>query len=163
MLTDNTPSGRGEGWVAAQAMLLAAIALMPPNLFGLPRLPDWLRLPGFLLGFGGGLLGLLSMRQLGHNLTPFPRPREDATLVDSGAYSVVRHPIYGSLVLACLGFSLIRTSIPSLLMSIVLELFFEQKARREERWLIARLADYRQYMQRVPGRILPWLKIDISR
>lgn len=154
----NAPKGRGETWVAAQAVLLAAIALLPPNMFGIPRLPDWLRIPGLLLGFGGGILGLVSIRQLGTNLTAFPRPKEDATLVESGAYSFVRHPIYSSLLLACTGFSLLRSSTPSLILSVVLGLFFEQKARHEERWLVTKFAEYAAYKQRVPGRILPGLR-----
>ncbi len=155
MTRNDLPNGRGEAWVAAQAILLAAIVLTPPNLFGMPRLPDWLRLPGLLLGFTGGAFGLMAIRHLGSNLTAFPRPKDDATLVDSGAYSIVRHPIYSSLLMACTGFSLLRISLPSLVLSLILGFFFEQKARREERWLKAKFAAYANYIQRVPGRILP--------
>ncbi|MDZ4717172.1 MAG: isoprenylcysteine carboxylmethyltransferase family protein [Roseiflexaceae bacterium] len=148
--------GRGEGWVAGQIAILAAIALAPPELGGLPRLPNWCLPIGLIIGLAGGAIGLAGIRGLGQNLTPFPKPKEDATLIQSGIYSVVRHPIYAGLFLAALGFGLARRSIPSLVLSVLLGIFFDQKARREERWLIAKFPEYQSYTAKVRGRIMPF-------
>lgn len=149
------PRGRGEGWVVAQMLLLLAILGAPPELGGLERLPGWVRIPGLLLGLLGGVIGVLGIRALGTNLTAFPRPKDDAELVEHGIYGVVRHPIYSGLVVAATGYALLRTSIPSLILSLVLGVFFDQKARREERWLEARYPGYGDYCRRVRGRIIP--------
>ena len=46
----------------------------------------------------------------GENLTPFPEPLPGARLVESGAYRLVRHPIYGGLILGALGWGLLTAS-----------------------------------------------------
>lgn len=152
-------AGRGGGWVLAQLALFAAIGLAPRRLPGLPEWPAWLRGPSAMAGGALLLAGLafsgLGALQLGASLTIFPRPKEGGELVQHGVYSLVRHPIYAGVLLAALGFSLLRASLPSLLLSLALGGFFEAKASREERWLEAQFPDYAAYRRRVPGRILP--------
>jgi protein-S-isoprenylcysteine O-methyltransferase Ste14 len=154
-VSGSATTGRGEGWVAAQIALLAAVLLAPPELAGLGRLPGWLRVVGLALGLIGAAIGLLAFRQLGASLTAFPRPKDDAELVQSGIYTVVRHPIYTSLLLSAIGYALVRRSIPSLALSLALALFLDRKARREEQWLAERYPEYQAYKQRVRGRLLP--------
>lgn len=150
---------RGRGWVLAQIALLAALVLAPRHLPGLPEWPAALRWPalaaGVALALAGVVVGGLGALQLGANLTIFPRPKEDGALVQGGMYGLVRHPIYTGALLCALGYALLRASIPSLLLSLVLWGFFERKARREEQWLLAQFPEYAAYARRVPGRILP--------
>jgi protein-S-isoprenylcysteine O-methyltransferase Ste14 len=91
---------------------------------------------------------------LGSALTPFPRPLASGRLRQSGAYAWVRHPIYGGLVLASLGWSLSWLSLPGLLCSVVVFLFFDRKSAFEERLLRARFPEYAGYAQRV-RKLLP--------
>lgn len=153
-------NSRGEGWVLAQLVLLAAIGLVPRRLGNLPLWPDSLARWGTMFGAVvltlGGLLGAAAAFRLGPNLTPFPRPKDDATLVQSGVYALVRHPIYTSVLLLALGWSLLRASTPSLALSLLLALFFDQKARREEAWLLERFPDYAAYRRRV-RKLIPWI------
>jgi protein-S-isoprenylcysteine O-methyltransferase Ste14 len=149
--------GRGEWWVVAQFVLLGLIAIAPATLFGLAPLPAWANILGFLLAAVGGAIGVAGVVGLGRNLTPFPKPKPDTTLVQSGIYAVVRHPIYCGLILVALGWAAIRLSLPALILSIGLGFFFEQKAKREERWLEQQFPAYATYRQRVKGRILPWI------
>jgi len=69
---------------------------------------------GFLLMGAGLTLFWRGYRDLGANLTAFPRPLETAQLVESGAYGLVRHPLYGALVLAGFGWALLTASVPGL-------------------------------------------------
>lgn len=150
-------NNRGELWVAGQFALLAAILLAPRRLAGLPEWPEPLRSPlgiaGVLLGLAGGGVAVAGARALGRNLTPFPRPIADGELVETGIYGVVRHPIYTGILLGALGWSLLRASTPSLLLSVLLGLFFDQKARREEEWLRAQYPGYEAYAERVRRRV----------
>ena len=154
---NRTDGGRGELWVVGQFVLLAAILLVPSRLAGLPAWPDGVRWAGAALGVLLGLAGvgvaLAAARTLGASLTPFPRPRDGATLVQHGVYGVVRHPIYSGILLGALGWSLLRASLPSLLLALALALFFDRKARREEAWLIETYPGYREYMALVRRRV----------
>lgn len=152
--------GRGAEWVAAQVVLLVAIVLIPPNFAGLPAWPEPIRtislFAGLLIGFFGLALVGISALNLGTNLSVFPRPVDDGALVQTGLYAIVRHPIYSGVILSALGWSLFRASLPALVLTVVLAVFFDQKARREERWLEQKYPDYGGYRQRV-RKLIPWV------
>ena len=148
---------RGEGWVAAQLVLFAAIGLaglvsVLASDGGLVPLP---LVPGVMVAVAGLLVVAWGAAALGSNLTPFPRPRASATLVDTGAYRFVRHPIYSGLVLAAVGWSLATASPLALVPTVLLGLLFDAKSRREEAWLTEQLPGYAAYRARtrkfVPG------------
>jgi protein-S-isoprenylcysteine O-methyltransferase Ste14 len=145
---------RGLTWVLIQVVLLGVIALIPPDL--LPRLPEPLWIVGlFVVGAGFLLVGVSAMF-LGANLTIFPYPKKDGKLTQRGVYGLVRHPMYGGVLLCALGWSLLRTSLPSLLCSLVLGIFFDRKATREEIWLATKYPNYDDYRRRV-RKLIPWL------
>ncbi len=148
---------RGEGWFALQVVLFALVALaggFGPAWSGLPRVAT--DSAGVTLIGAGGLLALRGVLDLRGNLTVFPRPTAGAQLVESGAYALVRHPIYGGLIGAGFGWSVLTASLPAVLAAAVLAAFFELKSRREERWLAEQFAGYDQYRLRT-RRLVPWL------
>jgi protein-S-isoprenylcysteine O-methyltransferase Ste14 len=53
---------------------------------------------GAALGVGGLLIGFLSFRALGRNFRVFAAPRRSGTLITSGVYSKVRHPMYTAVI-----------------------------------------------------------------
>jgi len=139
---------RGEGWVVLQFVLLPLVALA-----GLVAGGAWsgtlaavTAIVGLVLMAGGAFLLGKGLLDLGRSLTPVPRPRDDAAMVESGAYAAVRHPIYGGLIATAFGWSLVAASPLALLLSTVLVGFFELKSRREEAWLSERYPDYPAYM-----------------
>jgi protein-S-isoprenylcysteine O-methyltransferase Ste14 len=149
---------RGEGWVLAQGVFLVLVAAAGWSLG-----PDWsgpLRVGGLLLGIAllvsGALLTVRGVVDLGRALTPLPRPRDDAELVETGAYALVRHPIYGGLILMAFGWAIVRASVLAVILAGVLTAFFHLKSRREERWLEARYPGYAAYQART-GRFIPWV------
>ena len=68
----------------------------------------------------------------------------------------MRHPIYGGFVLASLGWSLTWLSLPGILFSVVVLLFFDRKSAFEERLLRVRFPEYAGYARRV-RKLLPWI------
>lgn len=102
-------------------------------------------------------IGLIeaARRALGRNLTPYPQPREGATLVSTGIYAHVRHPIYTGVVLALCGASVVGGSVVGGIIALGLLGFFAAKSSVEERALAMNVAGYDQYLASVRGRFLP--------
>lgn len=148
---------RGEGWTLLQGILLVLVAASATvgSAWSGP-----LRLIGAVLGIGlmalGAWLAVRGTRDLGDALTPLPRPRASATLVQTGVYGTVRHPIYGGIVLASLGWALVWASVPGLVLAVVTWAFFSLKSMREEAWLVERFPDYPAYRERT-RRLIPWI------
>ena len=148
---------RGEGWVLLQGVLLVGVVAAGWSLG-----PDWfgpLRLAGVVVGIvlitGGSVLAFRGVVDLGGALTPLPRPRDGAELVETGAYAVVRHPIYGGLILAASGWAIVQASVVAIALAVVLAAFFRVKSAREEAWLQQRFPDYAAYRART-RRLIPW-------
>ena len=147
--------GRGEGWVAAQlllALVLLRAATVGPAWRGTPRIAT--SVAGLAVMGGGILFAARAVRDLGRSLTPLPRPRDGAELVQTGTYASVRHPIYGGLVLASAGWGLLTASPAALALVPVVAAFFWLKSAREEAWLAERFPGYEAYRLRT-SRLLP--------
>ena len=149
---------RGEGWVLIQGVLLVGIGLAAVVETRL-AVDVWtpVSLAGLVLLAIGGLLAVLGVWHLGSALTPFPHPRGAGDLVETGVYGVVRHPIYGGLVIAALGYGLLlHALVTGVVGSLVLLAFFRLKSAREEAWLTQRYPGYGAYRART-RRMLPFV------
>ena len=84
--------------------------------------------------------------------------KEDHSIVDSGPYGLVRHPIYTGLILAILATGAAVATAASLLGALLIAFGQWQKARMEERFLSAELGAeaYQSYSRRVP-MIVPFV------
>jgi len=146
---------RGEGWVAIQVVLLVlvlAAGAAGPVVDGAPRL--LLGAVGGPLVALGGYLCLRGLRDLDEALTPLPHPRPGAELVETGSYGLVRHPIYGGIVIGAAGYALLAASPLALAGAVLLLAFFRLKSGREEAWLRARYPGYEAYAARTK-RMIP--------
>lgn len=147
---------RGEWWVVGQMLQLAALVLAPARWTwgGAPRTAG--TAAGLAVLAAGLTLAARGVRDLGPNLTSFPRPRARAVLVRTGVYARVRHPIYGGLVLAAFGWALLRASGLHLLLATVLAVYLTLKSAVEEAYLTARFPEYAEYRTRT-RRLIPGL------
>jgi protein-S-isoprenylcysteine O-methyltransferase Ste14 len=115
---------------------------------------------GKLLGvhamLAGTALVLPGLLQLGRNLTPLPKPKEHAVLVQHGIYGVVRHPLYSGLLFSLLGGALVTQRLSRLAVALASAAFFDAKARREELWLVEKFPEYAAYRRNV-RKLIPGL------
>ena len=112
--------------------------------------------PGIVLIVLGVVLAAAGIRRQRRQLTALPMPMADSELVDDGPYRLVRHPMYGGIVIAAFGWALATASAPALLCAIIIAIFFDLKSRREEAWLGERFAGYAAYRRRTK-RLVPWV------
>jgi len=145
---------RGGYWVAAQGPLLILA-------YGLPPLTGHLvggveRIGALTLAVAAVAFFAAAKRRMGATFTPFPRPVESGQLVTSGPFARVRHPIYTSVVVAAAAWSWLFHSAVGAAFALVLFVFFDLKARREERWLAEAYPDYGAYQARVK-RLVPFI------
>lgn len=148
---------RGEWYVAAQAGLMAAV-LAAPMLDGRASASwsDATVVTGGLFVIVGLAFMVLGSVGLGRNLSPFPKPKDTSSLVETGVFAIVRHPIYTGISLCAVGWSWVNHSIAAFVAALVLLAFFDIKARREERWLQAKFSGYEAYRARVK-KLIPFV------
>lgn len=111
---------------------------------------------GLLLAAIGALIIVFAVLQLNNNLTAFPTPKEDGTLIQTGIYKVVRHPIYTGIILGAIGLGCFTGSGWKVSVGIALWILFFVKSTYEEKLLSTQYADYEGYRQRT-GRFFPFL------
>ena len=104
----------------------------------------------------GGLLGMWALGSLGDALSPFPKPRARARLVDTGPYAIVRHPVYSALLLAMFGICL-TGSWWGLVPLAALVGWWLAKSQVEEEFLNETFPEYAAYCQQVPYRLIPFV------
>jgi len=130
--------------------------------------PQWMKwsalpLPAWLRWLGAGVavvtipLVYWAFRSLGKNLTDTVATRKDHTLVTSGPYRWVRHPLHSLVILGWLAMSLVAANWFLGLMIILGFVILLFRTPIEEAKLIDRFGDeYQAYMKRT-GRFLPRL------
>ena len=93
--------------------------------------------------------------KLGKNVTPTTQVREQASLVTSGPYKWVRHPLYSVATMQVFLLSLAASNAFFAATALMTLLFLTWRTPKEEARLIERFGDeYREYMRRT-GRFLP--------
>jgi len=143
--------------VVLQFVLLALVAvagLAGPAWDGAARVVT--NVLGAVLMALGLVLAFRSLVDLREALTPLPHPRDGASLVDTGSYRLVRHPIYGGIVIGATGYGLVTASPLAIVGAAALLGFFRLKSAREEVWLEQRYPGYPAYRLRT-RRMIPFL------
>ena len=104
---------------------------------------------GFLLIIISSIFMLIAIKDLGSNLSPFPKPMVNGNLITSGIYRFIRHPMYYSLILISFGFFLTKLSFYHLVLTISLALIIKFKIILEEKYLNKKFKNYFLYTDKV--------------
>ena len=143
---------KGEGWLIAQLLLVTIVVLGVH-----PLVRFFIRLSGWSFLLMGWYLMLGGIWNLGENITIYSAPTDKNVLITNGIYSKCRHPIYGGLILSCLGISITCNSVDKAIVSCMLAFVMDQKADMEEEFLVNRYPfAYVTYMEKT-RKLLPGL------
>jgi protein-S-isoprenylcysteine O-methyltransferase Ste14 len=108
--------------------------------------PAYIRVPaGIAILIASTLLALSAHKAL------FGEPEGKSGVIATGAFSLVRHPMYLGSWLFSVGLAITMFSASSALVSLAILVFYCHVARYEERLLLRKFGEeYRQYQARVP-------------
>jgi len=104
---------------------------------------------GILIIIIAFIIMLVAIKDLGRNLSPFPRPINNSNLVTAGIYRFTRHPMYYSLIFISIGVFIIKLSIYYLFLTISLALTIKFKIALEEKYLMNKFKNYLLYKNEV--------------
>jgi protein-S-isoprenylcysteine O-methyltransferase Ste14 len=108
-----------------------------------------------LVQFFFGLVILFwAVYELRKSISPFPSPKSNAQLIQTGVFKFIRHPIYTSIFLLTFGWALFSNSLFRFIIFVALVLLFELKSRYEEQLLIQKFPDYINYKKNT-GKYFP--------
>jgi protein-S-isoprenylcysteine O-methyltransferase Ste14 len=147
-------------WMSAVAplMALACVAfLINPRWidFAGIDLPAGLRLAGIPIGAAGLFVFGWMFRHLGLNVTSTSMPRANATLVTSGPYRWVRHPMYTAALILAAGAAMLTANLVVMIGGVLMFALLAARSRVEEQRLIEKFGEaYRRYQQGT-GRFFP--------
>ena len=106
-------------------------------------------LVGFLIIIFAFIILLVAIKDLGRNLSPFPRPINNSILVTKGIYRFTRHPMYYSLIFISFGVFITKLSIYYLFLTISLGLIIKFKIALEDQYLNYKFKNYFLYKNEV--------------
>ena len=138
------------GWLALMAVDAAR--------FRWSAVPAWVQAAGAVLLLGSFYVFYRTFRENAF-LSPAVRVQTERaqTVVSTGPYRYVRHPMYSGFVLFTVGTALLLGSWYGLLGALILNGMVAWRAVREERVLLDELEGYGDYLSRVRFRLIPYL------
>lgn len=149
-----------DKWFVAglQVFLLAWLILMGLDAvrFRWSQMPVWLQGVGAILLLGSFPLFFLTFRE-----NPYASPAVRAqtergqTVISTGPYHYVRHPMYAAGIPFAAGTALLLGSWYGLLMGLIFTVGLAYRAVQEEGVLRAELPGYKEYMAQVKYRFIP--------
>jgi protein-S-isoprenylcysteine O-methyltransferase Ste14 len=138
-------------WECIVWLLVSNFKFWFDNPFGLWQIVSWILLFASIWYIVTGSLLMIKIgkpKKSKDRETLFQFEKTTA-LIDTGIFGLIRHPLYGSLILLTWGIFLKNTTIPLLVVSLVSTLFLYLTALFDEKECIQFFgAQYREYMKR---------------
>ena len=129
---------------------------------GLDYRYKWIELPNyipyifsivFIIGY---ILYAIVLKQNTY-LSRTIKVEEGQKVIDTGLYSIVRHPMYFATIILFLSMPLVLGSLISFFIFLLYPILIYIRAINEEKLLIKELDGYDEYMKKVKKRIIPFI------
>lgn len=83
--------------------------------------------------------------------------QDNQKVIDTGLYGIVRHPMYSVTLFLFLSMPLILGSVYSFIIFIFYPFIIAKRIRNEEKFLENELLGYKEYMNKVKYRLIPFI------
>lgn len=98
----------------------------------------------------GAAVNISGRVQLGNNWANHIKIYDNHTLITNGIYSVCRHPLYSSIILMLLGGCVVYGSYTCAFLTVFVFIpMMNYRAKQEEKMLIEKFIEYKEYMEKV--------------
>lgn len=124
--------------------------------FGWSRLPGWVSILGAVLFLTAYALYAEVLRENAW-LSRTIEVQQGQTVVSTGLYGIVRHPMYAVTLLLFESMPLVLGSIPAFVVFLTYPAIIAKRIRNEEAVLKRDLPGYAEYLQKVRWRLIPYI------
>ena len=124
--------------------------------FGWSKLPGWVSTLGAVLFLSAYALFAEVLRE-NTWLSRTIEVREGQTVVSTGLYGIVRHPMYSATLLLFLSMPLVLGSVPAFLVFLCYPAIITKRILGEEQVLRRELKGYDEYCERIRWRLIPFI------
>ena len=83
--------------------------------------------------------------------------QENQRVIDTGLYSIVRHPMYSATLLLFLSMPIVLGSVYAFLIFMAYPFIIAKRIKHEEEFLQKELHGYSEYIQKVKYRLIPFI------
>lgn len=120
------------------------------------QVPNWLVFCAFVIFEAAFFMYITVMKQNSY-ASRTVEVQEHQKVIDYGLYSMVRHPMYLADILAVLAMPLMLGSYYALIPSVFCCFVIIARIKEEEKLLAKDLAGYKDYMEKVKHRLIPFI------
>jgi protein-S-isoprenylcysteine O-methyltransferase Ste14 len=123
-----------------------------------PKFPLWLKIIGFVISAFGFWMFYESFRENSF-AAPVVKMQEERkqSVISTGLYGIVRHPLYTSATLMAIGSPLLVGSVYGLIVGFIFSAILAVRSIGEENMLRQELDGYNEYMGHVRWRLIPYI------
>ena len=155
--TKETESDQITVIIGSSAMFVSGFILAGLDFrFGWLPLPRWVSIAAAVVFLIAYALYVEVLRENAY-LSRTVEIQENQTVIDTGLYGIVRHPLYSLTLLLFLSIPLVLGSLISLMVFLFYPFLIAKRIRNEEQVLEAGLEGYTEYKTRVKYRIIPFI------
>ena len=124
--------------------------------FGWLAFPRWAVVAGIVVFIAAYIMYAEVLRENTY-LSRTVEVQDDQKVIDTGLYGMVRHPMYSATLLLFLSMGIVLDSPISFIILLIYIPIIAKRMKNEEKVLEEGLAGYRDYMERVKYRVLPFI------
>lgn len=150
---------KDQMWVVAFSGVLFVVSFLAAGLdfrFGWTQVPGWLVWVAAAVQLGSYGLYAEVMRENAY-LSRTVEVQEGQTVIDTGLYGIVRHPMYTATIFLCLAIALVLGSWISFILMLLYPVILLFRIQGEEALLEENLPGYRDYEAKVRWRLIPYI------
>ena len=148
-----------QRWVIFLSAVMFILGFIVAGLdfrFGLSNLPNGLIISGVLVFLFAYILYGEVIRENAY-LSRTIETTKNQKVIDTGLYSLIRHPMYLSAIILFLSMPIILGSFLAFLIFLAFPFIIIKRIKAEEKFLENNLSGYREYKEKVKYKLIPFV------